>query len=204
MKPHWQLVQLCRQVLGSAGRGQIQQVAAPRHFAWCWPRRALSAVYLSQEALRQLLLIDARHLSEGGECVGNMAPFGSGEGCFPAVSPRAPAVFGMLGAEGVVIERVEEKMLRRKMEYLRHSFDVRGPGIYNEPRHAQRKMECYKLVIGVINISLPLRWDDAKEGQGRLSPFVQTERAAATRLMNPGDMLHASYTGGGFLCDIVM
>ena len=109
----WQWMQLCRLVLESAGRGQVQQAAAPRHFAWCWPRRALPAVYLSQEALRLLLLIDARHLSEGGECVGNMAPFGSGEGCFPAVSPRAPAVFGMLGAEGVVIERVEEKMLRR-------------------------------------------------------------------------------------------
>ena len=123
----------------AAGLETEQQAAALRHIAWCSQRQAPPADFTPQEAFRQLLQNDARYSEEGGEGVGNMAPFGSGEVSLPAVSPCAPAVQDLLGEEGVFFERFEEKMLRSEEEYLRHIEDVGVPRIYMDPRLAQRK-----------------------------------------------------------------
>ena len=130
---------LCCKDEVSAGMETEQQAAALRHIAWCAQRRAPPVDLTPQEALRQLLRNDARYSEEGGESVGNMAPFGSGEVSLPAVSHRAPAVQDLLGDEGVFFERFEEKMLRSNEEYLRHIEDVGVPRIYIDPRLAQKK-----------------------------------------------------------------
>jgi hypothetical protein len=85
-----------------------------------------------QEALRELLRSDARY--SGGECTGNVAPYGAGEVSLPPPHPASPLVQSVLrGEDADKFVRFRECMLRSDLEYQQHISERGEPRCYMDP-----------------------------------------------------------------------